>query len=239
MGFWTLEGKRVAVIGGASGIGFAIAAMARDLGADVVIGTRQQHSLDKALHALPGATGALVDVTDEAAVAAFFAALPALDHLAVTAGDWGGLQPRPATEIDLTAARAALNVRFWGTLAVAKHAAGTIVPGGSITLTSGMLVRRPQKGMPLASAIGSAMEGLVAGLAVDIAPIRVNAVCPGLVLTEVVQAMPAAYREAAVSRQPVPRTATPEEAASAYIYAMRNAYVTGQVLPVDGGGSVV
>jgi NAD(P)-dependent dehydrogenase (short-subunit alcohol dehydrogenase family) len=87
--------------------------------------------------------------------------------------------------------------------------------------------------------VGGAVEHLARGLAVDLAPVRVNAVCPGLVLTEHVKSeMPEAHISAIVARLPLPRAATPEEAAKAYVYLMLNGYATGQVLPVDGGGLV-
>lgn len=237
--FFTLTGKRVAIIGGASGIGLEVAALASELGAEVIIGSQRQDSVDAALSKVARATGAVVNLTDEASVAAFFAGLSSLDHLAITAGDWESMSPKSTAEIDLTAARSALDVLFWGAFAAAKHGISKLSAGGSITMTSGMLTRRPQKGFPLASAMGGAVEGLVAALAVDVAPVRVNAVSPGLTLTPVVKTMPSEFIDAAVSRLPIPRGAEPSETASAYIYSMLNTYITGQVLPVDGGGSVV
>lgn len=220
----SLGGKRVVVIGGASGIGAAIVKVAREVGAETIVGSRRDGS---------------VDVRDEASVAAFFGKIGAFDHLAITAGDWDGPWRGGIVDLDVDATKASLEVRFWGVIKAVKHAARSIAKDGSITLTSGMLVHRPMKGMPVAAAMGGATEFLAKGLAVDLAPVRVNAVCPGLVLTEIVQQMPEAYRKAAVANQAVPRTATPEEAAQAYVYAMLASYVTGQVLPVDGGGLLV
>ena len=102
-----------------------------------------------------------------------------------------------------------------------------------------MLAHRPRKGAPLAAAIGGAVEHLARGLAIDLAPVRVNAVCPGLILTEHVQRMPEAMRQAFVSPLPVPRAGSPAEAARAYVYLMQNRYATGQILAVDGGGLLV
>ncbi len=131
-------------------------------------------------------------------------------------------------------------MRFWGVLAAVKHGCRTIAQDGSITLTSGMLTHRPMKGAPLVAAIGGAVEYLTRGLAMDLAPVRVNAVCPGLVLTEhVKQTMPEAMVQAMVAPLPTPRAASPEEAAKAYIYLMLNGYATGQILPVDGGGLLI
>jgi NAD(P)-dependent dehydrogenase (short-subunit alcohol dehydrogenase family) len=235
----SLDGKRVIVIGGASGIGFAIAALARELGAEVVIASSQAVNVDAAVARLPGTTGSTVDLRDETSIARFFASLGAFDHLAITAGDWGGAMFAATRDIDLAAARDGLAIRFWGALATVKHASQTIAANGSITLTSGMLAHRPRKGTPLATAIGGAVEHLARGLAVDLAPVRVNAVCPGIVLTDHVKQMPEEMLQMYVGPLPVPRGASPTEAATAYVYLMLNSYATGQILPVDGGVLVV
>ena len=235
----TLDGQRVVVIGGATGIGFAVAALARERGADIVIASSTPAKIEAAVERLPGTTGGSVDLRDEANVARFFETLGAFDHLAVTAGDWGIPLFAAGPDTDLAAARAGFEVRFWGVLAAVKHASRVIAPTGSITLTSGMLAHRPRKGAPLVAAIGGAVEYLARGLAVDLAPVRVNAVCPGVILTDPVKQMPQAAVQSFVAGLPVPRVATPDEAAMAYVYAMLNRYITGQILPVDGGGLLV
>jgi NAD(P)-dependent dehydrogenase (short-subunit alcohol dehydrogenase family) len=232
----SLDGKRVVVIGGASGIGFAVAELARAQGAAVVIGSSTAAKVNAAVERLPGATGRTVDLRDEASVAGFFEELGAFDHLAITAGDWSGSMFTSTRELDLTQARELLTVRFWGVLAAVKHCCRTIAQDGSITLTSGMLAHRPRKGAPLPTAMGGAVEYLARGLAMDLSPVRVNAVCPGLVLTDHVKQMPEAILQSMVAPLPVPRAASPTEAAKAYVYLMLNDYATGQILPVDGGG---
>lgn len=238
--FMSLDGRRVVVIGGGSGIGFAVAELACTLGAEVVIASSRAATINAAAERLPGATGGIVDLRDETGVADFFKDLGGFDHLAVTAGDWGGAMFVPTAEIDLTQARESLTVRFWGALAAAKHGCRTIAQDGSITLTSGMLAHRPIKGAPVATAVGGAVEHLARGLAIDLAPVRVNAVCPGVILTDQVkQTMPEARLRSFVAPLPVPRGGSPAEAARAYVYLMLNGYATGQILPVDGGGLVV
>ena len=216
----SLAGKRIVIVGGASGIGAAVAELATARGGSVVVASRR--------------TG--LDLRDEATVDRFFATTGPFDHLVITAGDWDFPIHVRVPDLDLAAAQYGLTVRFWGALAAVKHASRTIARDGSIALTSGMLAHRPAKGAPLAAAIGGAIEHLARGLAVDLAPIRVNAVCPGLVLTDVVKQMPEASVAAMVERLPVPRTASPAEAAQAYVYLMLNGYTTGQILPVEGGG---
>jgi len=235
----SLDGKRVIVIGGASGIGFAVAALSREIGAEVVIASRNAAKVAAAVERLPGATGGAVDLRDEASVSGFFENLGAFDHLAITAGDWGGARFVATKDLDLPAARDGLEIRFWGVLAAAKYGSRTIAPNGSITLTSGLMAHRPRKGAPLATAIGGSVEYLARGLAIDLAPVRVNAVSPGMVLTEIVKQAPEETLRAWVAGLPLPRGATPTEAATTYVYLMLNSYVTGQTLAVDGGALLV
>ncbi len=235
----SLAGKRVVVIGGSSGIGFAVAAIARERGAEAVIASSNASRVDAAVARLPGSTGRAVDLRDEASLSRFFDELGAFDHLVITAGDWSGAVPVAIRDLDLAALNERLALRFSGVLAAIKHGSRTIAPDGSITLTSGMLVNRPRKGRALVTAIGGATEHLARALAVDLAPVRVNAVCPGLILTEPVQQMPEEMVRRYVAGLPLPRAASPSEAAMAYVYLMLNGYVTGQVLAVDGGGLLV
>lgn len=235
----SLDGKRVIVIGGTSGIGFATATLAQECGAEIVIASRSSINLENAVTRLgSGATGATLDLADEADIKRFFEAQDPFDHLAITAGDWGGPMFGDTKGLDLTDARGLFDVRFWGALGVAKHAASKMPSGGSITLTSGTLAHRPQRGALMVTVVAGAVEHLARGLAVDFAPLRVNAVCPGLILTEHTKQMPEEMISTYVSGLPIPRAGTPSEAAMAYVYSMMNEYLTGQVLPVDGGGGL-
>ena len=152
----TLSGKTVVVIGGGTGIGLAVAESARDEGARVVVASSQAANVEAAVTRLgAGARGSVVDVSDEASIAGFFEALGPFDHLAFTAGDWGGGLIAPTRDLDLAAARDGFTVRFWGALAVVKHGCRTIADDGSITLTGGMLAHRPMKGAPLSTVVTS------------------------------------------------------------------------------------
>jgi NAD(P)-dependent dehydrogenase (short-subunit alcohol dehydrogenase family) len=241
----TLQSQRVVVIGGSSGIGFAVAQGALREGAKVVVGSSGAAKVDAAVARLgAGASGSTVDVRDETSVAAFFERTGAFDHLVFTAGDWGAIRGAPPiAQLDLTAAHAVFTVRFWGALAAVKHAQGRISARGSITLTDGVVAHRPRKGAALNTAMAGAVEHLTRSLAVDLAPVRVNAVCPGLVLTEVWNSIPEAQRAEQLrkmtERLPVPRAGDPDEVAQAYLYLMRGGYSTGQVLVVDGGMTLI
>jgi len=241
----SLAGKRVVVIGGTSGIGFAVAEGAAAEGADVVVSSSQPANVEAAVARLGNkASGHPVDVKRENEVAGFFEWAGPFDHLVFTAGDWGGFRaPRPIAETDLDKAADAYAVRHWGALAAVKHGVGRIREGGSITLTNGMIAHRPRKGTPISTAMAGGVEHLVRGLAVDLAPIRVNAVCPGPIRTEVWNTLAPENREAQLKAMtvhlPLARIGEPAEVAEAYLYLMKAGYTTGQVLQVDGGGSLV
>jgi NAD(P)-dependent dehydrogenase (short-subunit alcohol dehydrogenase family) len=227
-----LTDQRVLVVGGASGIGYAVAQAALADGARVTIASTNADKVRAAADAL-GAEAAILDVRDEAGVAAYFAGSGPFDHIATTAGDWGGQRGKSLKDLDLDAARSSFDVRFWGALALAKH--GALAEHGSLTLTDGTFAHVPMKGSVVSTAAAGAIEHMARALAVELAPIRVNCVCPGLIHTAVWDAVPPERFAAMSARQLIPRAGTPEEAAEAYLYLMRAGYTTGQVILVEGG----
>jgi NAD(P)-dependent dehydrogenase (short-subunit alcohol dehydrogenase family) len=236
-----LGGTRVLVIGGGSGIGYAVAEAAAAEGAHVVVASTQPEKVRAAAARLGAAAGAELDVTDESAVATFFESQDAFDHIVTTAGDWGALRRTRLADLDLTAAAGAFGVRFWGALAVAKHGGRRLPEGGSLTLTDGMIAHKPAKGSAASTAMAGAIEHLTRALAVELAPARVNCVCPGMIRTGVYEAAPAEQQQAfdrSASRLLIPRLGWPEETAEAYLYLMRGGYTTGQVLFVEGGSAL-
>jgi len=234
----SLKDTRILIVGGGSGIGFAVARAAQAEGARVTIASTNAERLTSAAERLGGVDTAVLDLTDESAVAAYFAQSGMFDHIVSTAGDWGKARRGLFAEMNLGDAQALFGVRFWGAAKLAKHGAKALKPGGSLTLTSGMSAWRPQKGSVMATAMAGSVAHLVYGLAVEMAPLRVNGVFPGGVATEIFQGLPEAMRQAEEARfatQPIPRIARPEEVAEPYLYLMKCGYVTGQVLQVDGG----
>lgn len=227
-----LTDQRVLIVGGASGIGHAVARAAIADGARVTIASTNPGKVKAAADAL-GAEAAIIDVRDEAGVAAYFAGSGPFDHIATTAGDWGGQRGKSLKDLDLDAARSSFDVRFWGALALAKH--GALAEHGSLTLTDGTFAHVPMKGSVVSTAAAGAIEHMARALAVELAPIRVNCVCPGLIHTAVWDAVPPERFAAMSARQLIPRAGTPEEAAEAYLYLMRAGYTTGQVILVEGG----
>ena len=233
----SLKGKRILVIGGGSGIGLGIARGAAQEGAKVLIASRDAKKIDAAAKNI-GATSAVLDASKEENIAQFFKEHGAFDHIAFTAGEWESIVPGELADLDLAKAADRLTTRFWGAIAVAKHGATKLPPGGSYTMTNGMLAHRPRKGLPVVTAGARAMEGLTIGLAVDLAPVRVNCVCPDLIETEMWGKCPEGYRNmltAMTQRQLVPRPGNTDEAGEAYLTCMRNSFMTGQVIKIEGG----
>jgi NAD(P)-dependent dehydrogenase (short-subunit alcohol dehydrogenase family) len=237
----TLNGKRIVVLGGSSGIGLATAEAASRERASIVIVSSRQTRVDAAVAKLPGAEGHAVDLTDAAAVEALFARIGAFDHLVFTAGET--LQLGSLASTDLAEAHRFFELRYWGAYLAAKHASGNIRPGGSIVFTSGLAATRPHAGWSLGSSICAAMEGLTRALAVELAPIRVNVVRPGVVRTPLWSDMTEADRDALYRQMEakllVGHVGEPEEIAESYLYLMRQTYGTGQVIVADGGGTLV
>jgi NAD(P)-dependent dehydrogenase (short-subunit alcohol dehydrogenase family) len=238
----SLEEKRVVVLGGSSGLGLAAARAAAARGASVVIASSRKSRLDEALQMLPtGSEGHVLDLADEPSVNALFATIGQFDHLLFTAGETLRLGPLPETEI--AEARRFLDLRFWGAYMAAKYASGSIRPGGSIVFTSGTAGARPRSGWSLGASVCAAMEGLTRALAIELAPIRVNIVAPGMVKTPLWANVPEGQREAmyrqAAERLPVGHVGEADEVAQAYVYLMEQTYITGQTLIVDGGGTLV
>ena len=237
----SLRDKRIVIVGGSSGIGFGVAESAHAEGAEIVIGSSSLERVDAATAKFPSrASGHVIDVRDEVSIATFFEHVGAFDHLVYTAGDWNHVgAPVPIAELDLAAAAKGFEVRYWGALACVKHAQGRIASNGSITFTDGLLAHRPRKGASVMSSMLGAIEHLAQALAVELAPLRVNVVCPGIVLTERWLRMPEEQRAKMTAHQPLPRGGDPAEVAEAYLYLMRGGFTTGQTIIADGGRILV
>jgi NAD(P)-dependent dehydrogenase (short-subunit alcohol dehydrogenase family) len=237
-----MQDQRVIVLGGTSGIGWEVARQAAGLGAQVTIASSSAERVRKAVADLGGpAEGHALDLTDEAAIQAFFQKTGAFDHLVFTAGD--SLNLNPLASADLQQARRAFEVRYWGALAAAKYGSAQIRTGGSIVLTTGIAGARPRKGWVFGASVCGAMNALTRALAMELAPIRVNAVSPGIVRTNLWQNIPEQDREkmfaGAGATLPVGRVGEPSDIARAYLFLMQEGYSTGQVVVVDGGGVLV
>jgi len=235
----TLSGKSVLVIGGSSGIGYATAAGALAEGAKVTIASRSEEKLRSAQALLKGGVEARkLDVSDTADVDAFFDASPIYEHIVVSgaAFKFGSVRDQ-----NLEDAYAAMNVKFWGAYRVARKA--KVVPGGSFVFVSGFLSRRPKPNMVLVGAINAALETLAQGLALEMAPLRFNVVSPGIIDTPTRAAMPAEARktmlENVAKSLPVKRVGQAEDCADQILLMLRNTFMTGSVVYIDGGGMLI
>jgi NAD(P)-dependent dehydrogenase (short-subunit alcohol dehydrogenase family) len=241
----TLRGSTVAVVGGSSGMGFAIAAAALAKGARVVIGSSSAGRVAGAAARLgPGAVGHAVDVRDDASVAAFAAAVGEADHLVVTAHAPASLATlKPVGALDLDDVRAVLEVKVIGAVRVARALLPRLRAGGSVLFVSGAASRRMLPGHVVLGAGNAAVEAMARQLAWEAAPVRVNVLCPGLTRTEAYESLAEADRATMFARAaaalPVGRAGEPADLAAAALALMTNGFCTGAVLDCDGGGLLV
>ena len=234
----SLSNQRILVIGGTSGIGFAAAAAAVGASASVTVASRNQKKLDTVAVKLGGAAQTRVlDTGDNNLLEHFFQQEQPWDHVVVSAAQTKG---GPVRSLSLTDAAAAMDSKFWGAYRVAR--ASRIKEGGSLTLISGFLSERPSGTAVLQGAINAALESLVRGLALEFAPIRVNAISPGVIETPIWDDLPIEKRkalfESTASHLPVGRIGQPKDIANAVLFVMTTSFVTGSTVRVDGGGVI-
>lgn len=237
----SFAGERVVMIGGSSGFGLATAQAAAQEGASVVIVSRTQTSIDRALATLPdSAEGFAVDLRDSEAVERLFQSIGAFDHLVFTAGD--ALDPKTLALTTVAEAKSFFDLRFWGAYVSAKFGSPNILPGGSIVFTAGMAGWRPSPKGSLGASTSTALEGLTRALAVELAPIRVNLVIAGAINTPLWDGLPSDARAAlfngVAARVPAGRIGEADDIAAANLYLMRQKYSTGSSVVVDGGSAL-
>lgn len=230
--------SRVVLLGGTSGIGLAVARRAAEAGAAVTIASRNPASIERALAELPaGVVGRAVDAASPAGVAAFFDGVGEFDHFAYTAA--GNLIGRTLDQITPEVAQDFFGVRLFHAIDAVRLAVPHLRAGGSITLTSGTAAFSGGPGWALGAAVCGAVNSLVRSLAVELAPLRVNAVAPGVLRSPLWSAMGDEDREGmyagVAAGVPLGRVGEPDDAAKAYAALMDQDYVTGTVAVVDGG----
>jgi NAD(P)-dependent dehydrogenase (short-subunit alcohol dehydrogenase family) len=231
-----LVGKKVMVVGGSSGIGLATAELAQAEGADVIIAARNEVRLKAAASRLK-VSAIAADVTSDESVASLFARCGPLDHVVVTAAQ---LRTGPIKTVAMEDVRATMEGKFWGAWRVAREA--DINAGGSLTLVTGYLSVRPRPNAAIVGAANGALESLARSLALELAPVRVNAVSPGIIDTPIRAAMPEQARkemlEKTAASLPVGRVGVGEDIARQILAFMTIGFMTGAIVYLDGGALV-
>lgn len=232
-----LKNKKVVIIGGSSGIGLESAKLAGEQGAEIIIAGRSEEKLNKAKVEIGSNTKTYsLDFTQEADVKAFFDKIGEIDSLVVTAGiaTYGHF-----LETETSQDRQLFDGKFWGQYHAAKHGAPNVSKDGSIILFSGVVAFKAMEASSALGAVNAAISSLGRSLALELAPIRVNVISPGVVDT------PSRYDMSEEERNefyngvaeglPLNRVGQSEDVAESVIYLLRNNFTTGEILHVEGG----
>lgn len=223
-----MKGKKVLIVGGSSGIGLALAKSLGENGADVAIASRSAPDHKDKIQSLPGlgnCTCFFVDITVEAEIKRLLSDVGKIDHLVFTVKH--PIARAPFSELELDIVRRAFETKFWGQYNFTRLACRHLNENGSVILSSGTLGKRPYPGFSTMSIIAGAIESLCKALAIELAPIRVNAVCPGFKsLKEMAEKIPLGLGEDSAI-------------ANSYLYLLNDAYTTGSIIVSDGGAMLV
>lgn len=237
----SLRDQHVVVIGGTSGIGYAVAESAVAAGAAVTItGRDKDRTAEAAARLGPAVRAEAVDAADPAATADLFDRTGEVHHLVLAAGGTAG--GGAFRELDLADLRAGFEAKFWPHLTTLRAALDRLVAGGSVTFVTAVTARCAWAGASGYAALNGALEAMVPPLALELAPTRVNAVSPGAVDTPWWSFLPPDARAGMLAdlaaRTPVGRVGDPADAARAVRFLLESPYVTGIVVPCDGGASL-
>jgi NAD(P)-dependent dehydrogenase (short-subunit alcohol dehydrogenase family) len=236
-----LPGQTVVVIGGSAGIGLETARRARAEGADVVLTGRNPERLQHAAAELGALSTAAFDATDPAALERFFAEMPGpIDHVLVTGP---GPYYAPLADLDRERAHRDFDDHVWLAVSVAQQAVGRVRPGGTLLFMSGTGGRGRGPGLSLIAAATAALPALIANLAVEVAPIRVNLIAAGFVDTPLSASLLGddleARRDQLRATLPIGRVIGPADVAALAVHIMINTALTGATYDIDGGQQLV
>jgi NAD(P)-dependent dehydrogenase (short-subunit alcohol dehydrogenase family) len=231
-----LKDQTVLVIGRGSGLARAVALIAADAGARVIVAGRNQEMLAAAYAGEPGIRAELVDLTDEGSIAALGERLGSVDHVVSTAS--ARARGRLA-DLDRGAIRLSFDTKVIGPLMLAKHLAPRMSQGGSFVIFSGVAAAKIAVGTMGVAITNAAADTLARSLALELAPIRVNAISPGVIDTGAWDAFgeqgKADYFADVSARNPARRIGTPDDIARGVLFALTSTFLTGQTLHIDGG----
>ena len=236
-----LSGQTVVVIGGSSGIGLETARRARAEGANVILGARNPDRLKQAAAELDALSSAAFDATDPVALDRFFAGLPeTIDHVLVTGP---GPYYAPLADLDRERAHRDFDNHVWLAVAVAQHAVGRVRPGGTLLFMAGTSGGIWGPGESVMAADTAALPALIANLAVEVAPIRVNLIAAGFVDSPLSASLLGAdldkRRAQLRATLPIRRVVEPADVAFLAVHIMANTALTGATYDIDGGQQLV
>jgi NAD(P)-dependent dehydrogenase (short-subunit alcohol dehydrogenase family) len=236
-----VNGQTVVVIGGSAGIGLETARLVRQAGAEVILAARDAQRLERAAAEVGARATAAFDAADLTALERFVTGLPEpVDHVLVTAG-----RPyyAPLAEIDIEAAKRSFDDHLWLAVRLAQLAPGRVRPGGTLLFMSGTGGRSTGPGLSVIRAGTAALPALVANLAIEIAPIRVNLIAPGFVDTPLSADLLGdgleARRRQLRDSLPIGRVVQPQDVAALAMHLMVNTALTGATYDIDGGQQLV
>lgn len=235
-----MRNKRIVIIGGSSGIGFETARLSLQKGAEVIIASRDLNKLKSAQRRLGNVSFFRLDIEDEEAVKNLFQEIGAFDHLVVSAAKTGGGK---FLDTETLEAKQLFNNKFWGQFYAAKYGAPKIRKGGSIVLFSGVVAFKHMVGASVLGALNAAIANLGETLALELAPVRVNVISPGIIDTPARSSMDekerATYYQSVAESLPVQKVGRAGDVAKSVLYAMENEFVTGTVIHIDGGHHLI
>jgi NAD(P)-dependent dehydrogenase (short-subunit alcohol dehydrogenase family) len=238
----SFDGQRIVIVGGSAGIGEATAGAFAQAGGHVIITGRAKQRLDLAAARIGHPVEAReLDATDGTAVSEFFGSVGTVDHLVLAASP-GAVGSGPFASLEEAALRQAFDGKFFAYVSVLKAALPSLRADGSVTIISAASARAAYPGAAGLAAVNGALEAIVPPLAVELAPLRINAVSPGVIDTQWWHVLPdeqrAAFFQAAAAASPVRRIGTPQDVAGAVCYLAGAGFVTGTVLECTGGANL-
>lgn len=237
-----IKNLKILVIGGSSGIGLGIAKECTDKGAQVTIASRSKEKLQNAVLEIGEATNYhIMDIGSKESIATLFESIGNVDHLVVTSGFVTGKKFNELSEED---ARSDFEINFWGKFNVSKVGASYINSGGSITFISGAFAKKPNPNVFMTSVSVSAVETMAKTLAISLSPIRVNVISPYIIDTSLVGPGQTnddrkEFLESTAQSLPSMCIGSPKDIGEAAVFLMSNSYVTGSILSIDGGFTVL
>ncbi|BBX41623.1 SDR family oxidoreductase [Mycobacterium simiae] len=235
----SLQDKTVLVVGRGSGIARAVALLAQSEGGRVIAAGRDRAKLDNAYRDT-AITAETIDLAEDSSIAALAERVGAVDHVISTASARarGKLADLERRNLQLS-----FDTKVIGPAMLAKHFASQINPGGSLVLFSGVHAFKLNVGYLGVGVTNGAVDFLARWLAVELAPIRVNAISPGVIDTGAWDALgdegKRDYFRHIAATNPAGRIGTVQDVASAVLFSMTNTFMTGMTLKVDGGEPLI